>query len=92
MTSIMATGRSARRETIPDDVKIFVWRRDERKCVKCGSEENLEFDHIIPISKGGSNTARNIQILCEHCNREKGDSIALSAGHNPLHFRVDMNS
>jgi hypothetical protein len=67
---------SARREKIPDDVKIFVWRRDEGKCVKCGSKENLEFDHIIPISKGGSNTARNIQLLCERCNREKGDSIA----------------
>jgi hypothetical protein len=67
---------SARREVISDDIKIFVWRRDEGKCVKCGSKENLEFDHIIPISKGGSNTARNIQILCENCNREKGDSIA----------------
>ncbi len=67
---------SARRESIPDDVKIFVWRRDGGKCVRCGSKENLEFDHIIPISKGGSNTARNIQLLCERCNREKGDSIA----------------
>jgi len=67
---------SARREKIPEDVKIFVWRRDEGKCVRCGSKENLEFDHIIPISKGGSNTARNIQLLCERCNREKGESIS----------------
>ncbi len=63
------------RSTIPDDIKIFVWRRDEGKCVKCGSQVNLEFDHIIPVSKGGSNTSRNIQILCEKCNREKGDNI-----------------
>jgi len=63
------------RTSIPDDVKLFVWRRDEGRCVKCGSQEKLEFDHIIPISKGGSNTARNIQILCEKCNREKGDNI-----------------
>ena len=67
---------SARREKIPDDIKIFVWRRDEGKCVKCGSKESLEFDHIIPLSKGGSNTARNIQLLCEKCNREKWDAIA----------------
>jgi len=66
---------AARREQIPDEVKIFVWRRDGGRCVKCGSKENLEFDHIIPISKGGSNTARNIQLLCEKCNREKGNSI-----------------
>ena len=48
------------RETIPDDVKMYVWKRDGGKCLKCGSQEKLEFDHIIPLSKGGSNTARNI--------------------------------
>lgn len=63
------------RKPIPGDVKIFVWRRDGGRCVKCGSRENLEFDHIIPISKGGSNTARNIQILCEKCNRSKGGNL-----------------
>lgn len=65
----------SRREVISEDVKIFVWRRDEGKCVKCQSQENLEFDHIIPVSKGGSSTARNIQILCEKCNREKSNNI-----------------
>lgn len=64
-----------RRESIPDDVKLFVWQRDGGRCVKCGSQEKLEFDHIIPISKGGSNTARNIQLLCEKCNRSKGAEI-----------------
>ncbi len=63
------------RLTIPDDVKIFVWKRDQGKCVKCGSQTNLEFDHIIPVSKGGSNTARNIQLLCESCNRKKSNNI-----------------
>jgi len=63
------------REPIPEDVRFAVWRRDQSKCVKCGSKENLEFDHIIPVSKGGSNTERNIQILCEKCNREKSDKI-----------------
>jgi len=63
------------REPIPEDVRFAVWRRDEGKCVKCGSNKNLEFDHIIPVSKGGSNTERNIQILCEKCNREKSDKV-----------------
>src|SRR3990172_8245951 len=54
---------------------MYVWNRDGGKCVKCGSQEKLEFDHIIPLSKGGSNTARNVQLLCETCNRSKGDSI-----------------
>jgi Holliday junction DNA helicase RuvB len=63
------------RENIPSEVRRDVWRRDGGKCVKCGSRENLEYDHIIPVSMGGSNTARNIELLCENCNRSKGVSI-----------------
>ncbi|MBS0165841.1 MAG: HNH endonuclease [Nitrospira sp.] len=65
----------ARRERISDSVRLFVWQRDQGKCVKCGSAEKLEFDHIIPVVKGGSNTERNVQLLCEQCNRAKGSSI-----------------
>ena len=63
------------RPSIPERVRIEVWRRDEGKCVKCGSRERLEYDHIIPVSKGGSNTTRNIELLCEQCNRRKGSQI-----------------
>jgi hypothetical protein len=63
------------RYAIPFEVRIKVWRRDNGKCVKCGSRQNLEFDHIIPVSKGGSNTVRNIELLCENCSRSKSDSI-----------------
>ena len=42
---------------------MLVWRRDQGRCVKCGSNEKLEFDHIIPLSRGGSNTFRNVQLL-----------------------------
>jgi 5-methylcytosine-specific restriction endonuclease McrA len=66
---------SSTRQPIPDDVKLFVWQRDGGRCVKCGSQQNLEFDHIIPVSKGGSNTARNLQLLCEECNRSKGANL-----------------
>ena len=64
-----------KREPIPQEVKMLVWKRDEGKCVECGSKRKLEFDHVIPYSKGGSNTARNIQLLCEKCNRSKSDSL-----------------
>ena len=65
----------SKRKTIPQNVKDKVWNRDNGKCVECGSNENLEFDHIIPVSKGGANTYRNLQLLCEHCNRSKSDKI-----------------
>lgn len=64
-----------RRDAIRQDVKTDVWNRDGGKCVTCGSRENLEFDHIIPVALGGANTARNIQLLCESCNRSKQDSL-----------------
>ena len=67
---------SPTREAIPDDVKVFVWNRDGGRCVGCGSKERLEFDHVIPVALGGANTARNLQLLCERCNRAKGASIA----------------
>ena len=66
---------SIQRERIPEDVRLFVWQRDEGRCIKCGNNERLEYDHIIPVVEGGSNTARNIQLLCETCNRQKGKNI-----------------
>jgi hypothetical protein len=65
----------ASREPIPEHVRLFVWRRDKGQCVRCGSRERLEFDHIIPVVAGGSNTERNVQLLCEPCNRSKGARV-----------------
>jgi 5-methylcytosine-specific restriction endonuclease McrA len=58
-------------------VKFVVWQRDGGRCVECGTRELLEYDHIITFSKGGSNTERNIQLLCEKCNRKKSATIQL---------------
>jgi len=66
---------ASRRERIPDDVRAFVWERDEGRCVSCGSEESLQFDHVIPVAKGGGSGAANIQLLCADCNGQKGDAI-----------------
>jgi hypothetical protein len=63
------------RDRIPKNVQREVWRRDQGRCVECGSQDRLEYDHVIPWSKGGANTARNIQLLCETCNRRKNNRI-----------------
>lgn len=60
---------------IPHDVKQAVWQRDQGKCVQCSATSYLEFDHIIPHSKGGASTVNNVQLLCRKCNLEKRDRI-----------------
>ena len=61
---------------IPTPVKRDAWERDGGKCIKCGSDKNLHFDHVIPWSKGGSsNDLKNIQILCGKHNLSKSDKI-----------------
>ena len=67
------TTTTRRREPIPQYIKDQVWQRDNGRCIVCGSNRNIEFDHIIPYSKGGKNTYRNLQLLCEFHNRQKGD-------------------
>ncbi len=72
---IKTTKASKRSRHISQSVKDKVWNRDGGRCVECGSNEDIEFDHIIPHSKGGANTYRNIQLLCEPCNRSKSAKI-----------------
>lgn len=55
------TGAKPRREAIPPSVRATVHKRDGGVCVDCGAAESLEYDHIIPISRGGANTARNLE-------------------------------
>lgn len=67
---------ASRRQRIPDDVRVHVFERDEGRCQSCDSDEDLQYDHIIPVAKGGGNSAENIQLLCGNCNRQKSDHIA----------------
>lgn len=46
-------------------------RQYDFKCLCCGEVKPLTVDHIVPISKGGSNDISNIQPLCIQCNKSK---------------------
>ncbi|MEQ1756705.1 MAG: HNH endonuclease [Vicinamibacterales bacterium] len=63
------------RTAIPDDVKLLVWSRDGGACIKCSSTDELQFDHVIPHSRGGSATEANIQLLCRRCNQTKANGL-----------------
>ncbi|MFD7605165.1 HNH endonuclease [Streptomyces mirabilis] len=45
--------------------------RDGFACVRCGSRDHLEVDHVIPIAQGGTWTLDNAQTLCQPCHRGK---------------------
>jgi len=57
---------------IPQTVKASVWQRDGGACVECRATEYLEFDHVIPWSRGGATSVANLQLLCRRCNQVKG--------------------
>lgn len=58
--------------------KRRIIRRDENICQICNThirDDEIQFDHIIPWSKGGSSDESNIRILCANCNRKRGNNF-----------------
>jgi hypothetical protein len=67
------------------DVRLGLRKRvlDEEKstCKCCGRmppEVKVEVDHIVPLSKGGDNSRKNLQVLCLECNRGKGGNLEVN--------------
>ena len=56
-------------------MKRAVFERDGGKCVQCGSNFDLQYDHVIPVAMGGATTIENLQLLYADCNREKGADL-----------------
>lgn len=72
--------KEARRQGrhIPREVMLKVVRRDNHICQKCHThvpDDQIEFDHVIPYSKGGPSTVDNLRLLCRTCNRKKSNSL-----------------
>lgn len=63
---------------IPRHIMLRVVRRDNNQCQRCGKilkDSEIEFDHIIPLSKGGSSEENNIRVTCLSCNRSKSNKL-----------------
>lgn len=61
------------------DMTISQWHEIERlqkgKCWWCGKDSKLDMDHLIPITKGGLHTFKNIVGSCRSCNSKKGAKL-----------------
>ena len=61
------------RKRLTETAKKQIFIRDKFECQYCGSKEDLEIDHIIPLSQGGNNEDSNLITACHRCNSLKGD-------------------
>jgi hypothetical protein len=64
------------RRTFAFDDYLMIAVRSEHKCqicCRCPPGVRLEIDHILPVSRGGSESVLNLRFLCEHHNRARGN-------------------
>ena len=69
-----------RSRNISHSTIIRVARRDNNTCQVCGKillDREIEIDHIIPYSRGGSSDENNLRVTCLDCNRKKGNTVEL---------------
>ena len=62
----------------PRAVMLKVVRRDGQVCGVCRvnvPDNELEFDHLIPLARGGPTSAENLRVLCRRCNKKKTDAL-----------------
>jgi 5-methylcytosine-specific restriction endonuclease McrA len=64
----------------PAFTRFNLFLRDEFTCQYCGAKGEMTFDHVVPRSKGGRTTWRNVVAACGRCNLKKGDMTVEAAG------------
>jgi 5-methylcytosine-specific restriction endonuclease McrA len=57
-----------------------LFKRDKHTCQYCGADKRLTLDHVVPRSKGGKSSWKNLVTACHRCNTLKGDKTPEQAG------------
>lgn len=66
-----------RKRNMSPKLRFEILRRDGFTCQYCGktgTDKELEIDHVVPFSKGGTNDEGNLITACFDCNRGKRDT------------------
>lgn len=78
-------------QVVTDKLRFEVFKRDQFTCQYCnGRGGELEVDHIIPVSKGGTNNIDNLVTACKACNRGKGRQRLEEAVQEPKSKRLNL--
>lgn len=56
-------------------LRFDVLRAYEFKCAYCGDQNNLQIDHIVPVSMGGETEFDNLIPACQTCNSGKAEKL-----------------
>lgn len=73
----------ARAHYIPPLNNQALFARDAHMCMYCGSQfsdRGLSRDHILPLSKGGNDSWKNVVTACKRCNNRKAGRTPEQAG------------
>ena len=65
-----------KRKSIPVETRKIIYKQSGGRCAICGKQidfNEMELDHINPVSLGGNSSQSNLQCCCVSCNRMKGN-------------------
>jgi 5-methylcytosine-specific restriction endonuclease McrA len=92
LTKLVHVPRRFRRQV----TNTFLFARDRYRCQFCGRSivelkprESLTRDHLVPLSRGGTNDWTNVVTACSPCNTRKGNKLPAEIGMHPLSHPVE---
>ena len=95
LPSVIALKQYVATSRQPAFTRFNVFLRDRFSCQYCGDRfpaGNLTFDHVIPRSRGGQTTWRNVVTACSECNLRKANHLPERVGMIPLKKAAEPTS
>jgi hypothetical protein len=82
---------AARSRYVSQATRHAVWQRAHARCQCCGTQRNLELEHVKPFALGGTHELNNLQLLCRSCNLRRGVKTFGPHAMRRDHLHADAN-